>query len=136
MAITSLMASSRPMKRSVFERRETCHAPSDAGAELNRRLQNKGLAKYARARRHYYPAPGRESAGEPAALVDLPGWNAAARHSDAELLHDTDTRSELLSRGQEAARAVGETLVVAASLGAILTVAVTLAAGLAYLFIG
>lgn len=132
MAITSPMASSRPMKHSVFERTGTCHAPSDVGAKLSRRLRNKGLAKYAKARRH--PAPGKESAGEPLGLVDLPGWNAAARHSDAELLHDTDARGELLSRGREAARAVGETLIVAASLGAILTVAVSIAAGLAYLF--
>jgi hypothetical protein len=135
MAIISPMASSRPTKHSVFERTETCHAPSDVGAKLSRRLQTKGLAKYARAR-HHHPAPGKEHAGELAALFDQPGhWNAAARHSDAELLHDTDTRSELLSRGRDAARAVGETLVLAASLGAILTAAVTLAAGLAYLFI-
>jgi hypothetical protein len=135
MAIVSPMASSRPTKHSVFERTGTCHAPSDVGAKPSRRLQNKGLAKYARARRHY-PAPGKEGAGELAALFDLPGhWSTAARHSDAELLHDTDNRSELLSRAREAAKAAGEILLLAASIGAILTAAVTLAAGLAYLFI-
>jgi hypothetical protein len=135
MAIVSPMASSRPTKHSVFERTGTCHAPSDVGAKLSRRLQNKGLAKYARARRHY-PAPGKEQVGPLVTLFDQPGhWSAAARLGDAELLHDANAGRDLLSRGREAARAIGETLVVAASLGAILTAAVTLAAGLAYLFI-
>ena len=129
MAITNPMASSRPTRRNIFERTETCHTPSDIGTELNRRLQNKGLAKYARARRHY-AAPGREGAAEHAAH-----WSAAPRHSDAEPFHDTDTGGELPSRGQEAARAVGEILVLAVSLGAILSAAVIVAAGLAYLLI-
>ena len=134
MAITNPVASSRPTRRNVFERTETCHTPSDIGTEPNRRLQNKGLAKYAKARRHY-AAPGREGAREFAA-VDSPGYGiATARRSHAEPCHDAGIDSEPPSRGQEAARAVGEILVLAVSLGMILTAAVLLAAGLAFLFI-
>jgi len=126
MATNNPVASSRPMERSVFERTGTCHAPSDVGVKLNGRLHNKGLAKYARARLHR--APRRESAHEFAA-VDPPS------HSHAELCHDTGIESEPPPRGRETARAVGEILVLAVSLGAILTAAVAIAAGLAYLII-
>jgi hypothetical protein len=125
MAITNPVASSRPMQRNVFERIETCHAPSDVGAKLHR-LQNKGLAKYARARRH--TAPKREGAREFAA-VDPP------RRSDAEQCHDTGIDRELPSQRRETAKAIGEILVLAVALGLILTAAVAVAAGLAYFFI-
>jgi hypothetical protein len=127
MAITNPVASSRPTRR-IFERTETCHTPSDIGTEPNRRLQNKGLAKYAKARRHY--APARERAAEYA-----PQRSAAPRRTDIGPIDDIDTRAELPSRGHEAARAVGDILILAVSLGAILSAAVIVAAGLAYLFI-
>jgi hypothetical protein len=131
------VASSRATKHKVFERTETCQAPSDIGAKPTPRRPNDGLAKSARARRHYPPS-GREAAAEITATIDPPGFLGRAGRpvqGHAEPFHDTDSASELLVRGRKAAIAVGEILLLAASLGTLLAAAVTLAAGLAYLFI-